>query len=159
MMPIYPTMTGAGTAQILAAIVKDNNVISKISSLTKMNELNPLGLKDILLKFKIVDGKLAVEPFDVNAGKLKMNIGGTNSADGTMDYILKMDVPAGAVGAGVNNALSGLMGKSASGAQNLKLDFKIGGTYDNPSVSLAGGSVKEQATEMVKDKVKDEIKK
>ena len=162
MMPKMNSVSGDGIAKIISAKVMDNKVLAGISNLTKISDLNPLALKDLLMKFKINQGKLFVEPFDVNVKGMKMNIGGTNAVDGAVDYAVKMDVPAGAIGASVNNALSKLTEKTSENPENIKLDLKVGGTYDNPSISLLGSNVKDQAkdavTNAVKDKVKDELK-
>jgi hypothetical protein len=162
MMPLYNTMTGSGALKIAEAALTGNKALSGISSLTKINDLDPLALKNIGVNFHIADGKLAVDPFDIKAGQTKMNISGNQSIDGALDYIVKMDVPAGAVGSSVNGAIEKLTGGSPSGSENIKLDLKVGGTATNPKVGLLGSSVKEQAKEAVKtaveNKVKDEIK-
>jgi hypothetical protein len=158
MMPVYSTLTGSGLAQILAATVSGNKMLQGIGKLTNLNSFDPMNLKNIIMKFKIQDGKLLVEPFDLNAGGVKMNIGGANSLDGGIDYGVKLDVPAGALGASVNGAMSKLTGKTAANAENIKLDLKVGGTYDSPKVSLLSSSVKEQAQEQVKEAVKEKVK-
>ncbi|HEY8399898.1 MAG TPA: AsmA-like C-terminal region-containing protein [Cytophagaceae bacterium] len=156
MMPDYATLSGAGMAEVLSAKMEGSKVMGGISKLTKVNELDPMQLKDIKIQYEIKDGKLFVKPFDVKAGNVKMNIEGSNGLDGAIDYFVKMDLPAGAIGSTVNNALSGGNSKN----QNIKMDIKILGTYDDPKLTLAN-STKEQATEaakeMVKDKVKEEI--
>jgi hypothetical protein len=162
MNPLYPTMSGAGTLAIPNATIKDNPVLATMSKLTMVKELNPLGVKNVIANFKIEGGKLKVEPFDVNAGNFKMNIGGASGFDGGLDYIVKMDVPAGALGSAVNSALGKITGQPASGSENIKLDLKIGGTNSDPKVGIAGSSVqeqgKEQAKTAVENKVKEEIK-
>jgi hypothetical protein len=152
MMPLYNTLTGGGSANIIDAQYKSSKVFSTISSMTKLKDLDPMAMKDVLIKFKIADGKISVEPFDLKAGGTKMNISGNQSIDGALDYVIKMDVPAGAMGAN----LSQLTGKPA-GNENVKLDFKVGGTYNDPKIGLAGGSMKDQAKDVVKDAVKDKV--
>jgi hypothetical protein len=163
MMPLYNTLTGAGNVNILNAQYKDSKVFSTISSMTNLKDLDPLAMKDVLVKFKIADGKISVEPFDLKAGNTKMNISGNQSIDGALDYLIKMDVPAGAIGANVNGALSKLTGAAPSGNENVKLDFKVGGTYNSPKIGLAGNNMKDQAKDAIKtaveNKVKDEINK
>jgi hypothetical protein len=162
MMPVYPTLSGTGVTLVESAQLTGNKVLAGISQLTKLNSLDPLSLKDISIKFTIENGNLKVQPFDLNAGNLKMNIGGTNSLDGIMDFLVKMDIPAGALGTSVNSAVSKLTGKTSDNPQNIKLDFKVVGSNTDPKITLAGSSAKEQAKEAVKDvlvnKAKDEIK-
>ncbi|MFL5727926.1 MAG: AsmA-like C-terminal region-containing protein [Cytophagaceae bacterium] len=157
MMPLYNTLSGNGNLQLIDAQYKDSKVFSTISSMTKLSDLNPLAMKDVNVKFKIADGKVSVEPFDVKAGNTKMNISGNQSIDGALDYLIKMDIPAGAIGANVNGALSKLTGGTPSGNENVKMDFKVGGTYNDPKIGLAGSNMKDQAKDMVKDAVKDKV--
>jgi hypothetical protein len=162
MNPLYPTMSGAGMIAIANATIKDNPVLATMSKLTMVKELNPLGVNNVIAKFKIEGGKLNVEPFDLNAGNFKMNIGGSSGFDGGLDYLVKMDIPAGAIGAAVNSALGKITGQQAASSDNIKLDLKIGGTNSDPKVSIAGSSVqqgsKEQVKTAVENKVKEEIK-
>lgn len=156
MMPVYKTVNGAGNALVASAKIKDNKVLSGVGSLTKMKNMNPMSIQDLKIKFKIVDGKMVVEPFDVKAGDYKMNVSGQQALEGELDYLLKMDVPAGVVGAAANNAIASLTGSTPSGNQNIKMDFKVTGTHDKPKVALAGSS-KEAAKDAVKDAVTDKV--
>ena len=157
MMPVYSTLNGGGLATINSAELSGNKVMQGLGKLTGKN-LDPLAMRDVAIKFKIVDGKVVTQPFDVNAGDLKMNLGGTNGLDGKIDYDVKMDIPAGAVGAAVNNAVSNLLGKPASGSQNIKLDFKVLGDYNNPRIALTGSNAGQAAKESVKAAVVDKVK-
>jgi hypothetical protein len=158
MMPLYNTLTGAGNVQIIDAQYKDSKVFSTISTMTKLKDLDPLAMKDVNVKFKISDGKIAVDPFDLKAGNTKMNISGNQSIDGALDYLIKMDVPAGAAGANVNDALSKLTGGTPSGNENVKMDFKVGGTYKDPKIGLSGSNMKDQAKDVIKNAVENKIK-
>ncbi|WMJ72446.1 AsmA-like C-terminal region-containing protein [Cytophagaceae bacterium ABcell3] len=155
MSPVMETVNGSGSMKIVDASLKGNKVMGGIAKLTKVEGLDPLVLKDVSLSFKIVDGNLEVNPFDLNAGKIKMNIGGKQSLDGALDYMVKMDIPAGNVGAAVNNAMSKITGKATDGSQDIKLDLGISGDFSDPKVNLLSSSVKEQ----VKDNVKKEAER
>jgi hypothetical protein len=163
MMPLYPTLTGGGIIKIIDAVLKDAPVQNALNGVTKLNGLNPAQLKDIILQAEVKDGRVHFKPFDVKVDKYTMNVVGSNGIDGSLDYKVKMDIPAGQMGATVNNALTSLTGKSAANAETIKLDLNVGGTYDKPKVGLAGSSasgtvkdaVKEKATATV-DKAKEE---
>jgi hypothetical protein len=163
MMPLYNTLTGGGLIKLINAVVKDAPILSNLSSFTKLNDLKTLQLKDVLLQAEVKDGRIHFKPFDVVAGPYKMNIGGSNGVDGSLDYKLKMDIPAGQLGATVNTALASLTGKPVANAETIKLDLNIGGTYNKPAIGLGGssatGTVKEAVTEAVKEKVTAEVDK
>lgn len=162
MMPDYNTLSGNGTMLIASAVVRNNQVLGGLAKLTQNNSFDPLTIKDVKIKYKIEDGSLKVEPFDLNAGSVKMNIGGANKFDGGLDYKIKTEFPAGATGAAVNNALASLTGKAPTGNQNVKVNFKVGGTVDKPKVTPEGGgtgSVVNDAKTAATDKAKAELDK
>ncbi len=155
MSPVYSTLSGGGTLTLASAAIKGNKVLGNIASLTKMN-VDPLTIKDVTIKYTIENGKLIVSPFDLNAGGTKMNIGGSNAFDGGIDYLVKMDMPAGAIGSLANNALASLTGKP-SGGSNIKIDLKVTGTYDKPKVGIVGSSMTDQGNQ-AKDALVDKAK-
>jgi hypothetical protein len=163
MMPLYNTLTGGGIIKLLSAIVKDAPVLSNLSSFTKLKDLEVIQLKDVIMQAEVRDGRILFKPFDVAAGPYKMNIAGSNGIDGSLDYQIKMDIPAGQLGSTVNTALASLTGKPVANAENIKLDLNLGGTYNQPKIGLSGssiaGTLKETVTEAVKDKVNTEVDK
>jgi uncharacterized protein involved in outer membrane biogenesis len=159
MMPVYKTVNGGGKVIISSATIKDNKALAGIAGLTKMDNLNPLAIKDVVAKFRIKDGNLEVEPFDIKAGNMKMNVSGKQSLEGELDYLLKTEVPAGALGTAANNSIAKLTGTApAEGIKTIKLDFKVRGPYNDPKVGLAGSSADEQTKDAAKDAVKDAAK-
>jgi hypothetical protein len=162
MMPDYNSLSGNGILSIASAEVKNNQVLGGLAKLTKNNSFDPLVIKDLKIKYKIEDGGLKVEPFDLNAGSVKMNIGGANKFDGGLDYKIKTDFPAGAAGTAINGALASLTGKPATGNQNIKVNFKVGGTVDKPKITPEGGGTSDVVTDAktaVTDKAKAELDK
>ncbi|MCU0429169.1 MAG: outer membrane integrity protein [Cytophagaceae bacterium] len=155
MMPLYATMNGAGNANIASAAIKDNKLLAGLATYTKANT-NPLNIKDTKIKFKIEDGNIVVEPFDLNAGSTKMNIGGKNKLDGTIDYIVKLDVPAGSIGSAANSAISSLTGSAPSGDQNIKINLGVTGTNADPKFKVLGGGSGTSIKDAAKDKAKEE---
>lgn len=164
MMPLLNTLTGGGLIKLNDAIVQDAPILSSLSSFTKLNDLKTIKLKDVVLQAKVEDGRISYQPFDVViADKYKMNIGGNSGIDGSLDYKVKMDVPARQLGATVNNALASLTGKPVANAETIKLDLGVGGTFKSPKIGLAGsstsGTVKETVTAAVKEKVNAQVDK
>ncbi|MCB9230798.1 MAG: hypothetical protein H6581_04010 [Bacteroidia bacterium] len=157
MMPDMATITGDGNAMMLNSKVSNLKILDEIASKTKLNNFKEMDISDTKFWFKIENGKLKVEPFDVKAGSTKMNIGGSNALDGAIDYLVKLDVPAGAAGAQAIGALSSLTGKSLGGGENVKIDLGLGGTFDKPKITSVGGELTDGVKGAVEDKV-DEVK-
>ncbi len=166
MSPVLNTLTGNGILEIADAALTESKLIAGITSVTKLSDTDQMTLKDTEVQFEIEDGRVFVEPFDVNFGNIKTVIAGSNGIDGSLDYLLKMNVPAGAVGSAVNQAIAKLTGANGNVSSNLLINLKVGGNYDDPKVTLAGAEAGESTTGQAKQAVaakieaeKEELKK
>lgn len=170
MTPNLSTINGNGLINILDAVLKGNTMLNKLADVTKNEALKNPTLKNALIQAEIKNGRVNVKPFDLKAGNLVANIGGSQGMDGTLDYVMKMDVPAGQLANAASSLLGNLAGNALSGTQTVTLNFKIGGTSKDPKIvptgaSLNGGGksspatqVKEAVKQQVEQKV-DEVKK
>lgn len=168
MSPDMATLAGSGLIKITDAAVKDSKVISAVSALSKLDNTDEVRIKDVMVQAEIKDGRLSVEPFDVNMGKYKATVDGSTGLDGDIAYNLKMNVPTGSIGKAANSAISDLLGQKVNAVgSSVNLNFNITGTYDDPKVRLGktsteGGeseSVVSSVKAQVGDKIKDEKEK
>jgi hypothetical protein len=161
MQPVFSTINGGGLVKVLNGSVQSLGLVSGINTLTKMNVPSSVSLKDLLLQASIENGKVNFKPFDIALGGQKLNIGGSQSFDGAIDYNIKMAVPAGAIGTAANTAIAGLLGKPANAVgQNINLNINVGGTMDKPQyklLSAGSGSVKQEAKAAIKTEVTNQI--
>lgn len=154
MMPNMATVDGAGLVKIAQASLKDSKLLSGITSLTKLEDTDDVTLKDVLMSATIDDGKLSVKPFDVNLGNYKTTVAGSTQLDGTIDYNLKMDVPAGKLGTQFNALVSKYSGQKTDPNSTIPVTIALGGKYNDPKPTL----VMDEQTEQVKDAVKEAAK-
>lgn len=164
MMPLYDQLYGNGLVKIAEAALSGGKLTSAVSSVTKLGGASDkVSLKDVIMETEIKDGRLHVKPFDINFGGKKTTISGSNGADGSIDYIMKMNVPAGAIGDAANNALASLTGIKSAVGKNIKLNLKVTGSYDSPKVGLAGTEAGESnsgnnnVTAAAKDQAKQKL--
>lgn len=156
MMPDLKTVSGDGLVKIAQAALKDSKLVSGITSLTKLDNTSDVTMKDVLMSATIKDGRLSVKPFDVKFGSYKTTVSGSSGIDGSLDYKLKMDVPAGKLGTQFNSFISG--GKSDPNA-TVPVTIGLGGTFLSPSPQLAMDEQKQQVKDAATAAVKDEAKK
>lgn len=149
MMPNLRTVNGAGIINIAQAALTDSKIVSSITSLTRLDDTNDVKLKDVLMSATIQDGRLSVKPFDVNIGNYKTTVAGATLLDGTIDYNLKMDVPAGKLGSQFNSLVARYSGQKADPSGTIPLTIALGGTFTNPKPTL----VMDEQAEQVKDAV------
>ena len=104
----------------------------------------------------IDNGRLSVKPFDAKVGDYKATIAGSTGIDGSIDYTLKMDVPAGKLGTQFNSLVSQYTGGKTDPNSNIPLTIGIGRTYNDPSFNLVTAEQKEQVKDAVKSAAKEE---
>lgn len=179
MEPLYESMNGGGNFVTDKVVIEGSATINKLADQLKNDKYKKLTITDMNVAYEFRDGRLWVEPFDINIGKSKATIHGSNGFDETLDYTMDMILPTSEFGGGaaVLGELTGML-NSATGANTtigdeIKVQILITGTSSDPIVKLGsinplGGdktvkeAVKEQITEKieeVKEEVKEEIKK
>ena len=139
MMPNLATVNGGGLVKIAEAALKNSKLISGITSLTNLDDANEVTLKDVLMSAAIKDGRLGVKPFDVKFGSYKTSVAGSTGLDGSLDYTLKMDVPAGKLGTQYNAFISKYTGGKNDPNANIPVTIGLGGNYNSPSAEIIDG--------------------
>jgi hypothetical protein len=161
MMPVMESILGQGVVKVAEGKVNDLKVLTALSSVSKLgDDSGTLSLKDVIMQAEIRDGRVWLKPFDVNVGKYKTTIAGSNGIDGTMDYVMAMNVPAGAASAAANQAIASVTGVSSAISSNIVMNFGVGGTYDDPKVTLKSvdaGEGGKSATDAAKAKIASEM--
>lgn len=159
MMPNMATVSGAGLVKIAQASLKDSKLISGITSLTSLKDADQVTMKDVLMSTSIDNGRLSVKPFDVNFGDYKTTVSGSTGLDLSLDYNLKMDVPAGKLGTQYNSLIAKYTGGKTDPNNKIPLTITVGGKYDAPKVSINSAEQKEQVKEAVTNAAKEEGQK
>ncbi|MDN3668973.1 AsmA-like C-terminal region-containing protein [Echinicola jeungdonensis] len=160
MMPILSSLDGRGLIKVAEAALKGSKIVEGITSLTKLKEGNTLQFKNLNLTAEIKEGMLNVKPFDVKLWDYKAQVQGSTGFDGSINYLVHMEVPAKKFGSTANNILSNLEGTSADEETMIPVAFNLGGTYQKPKISLAGESSMESLlTNTLKAKAGDEKEK
>lgn len=164
MMPLMDQINLQGLVNIAQATLNSGKFVSQLSQLTALkagaksaDEEKAISVQDVLIKTEIKDGRLFVEPFDLNVKGQKATVGGSNTLDGILDYsMLLRDVPTGAIGSALNSAISSVTGGQNIISDKINLNIGITGTYDDPKVKLLGTS-EGSATGSAKDAFKQQI--
>ncbi|MBC8147253.1 MAG: hypothetical protein H8E98_04645, partial [Bacteroidetes bacterium] len=164
MMPVYETMNGGGMLSTSAIKVKGTKMLNKLSDELKMDKFRELNIDKAMFDFTFVDGRVNVEPFDVNLGNVKTNISGSNGFDQTIDYTMKFQIPRSDFGGAANTTLNNLVSQAnAQGAsftlgETVNVDALIGGTTTDPTVKIGmEGTTMKSAVEDIKEKVKEKV--
>ncbi len=140
MAPIYSTLNGSGALSTKNLSLSGVETIDKIADAIQKPELKNITAKDLNLSFKIDEGRIQTQPFDIKLGDTNLNLSGSTGIDQTIDYTGKITLPPS------TGALSKLT----------TLDLTIGGTFSSPQVSVDMKGMAEQALKQVTTEAKEQ---
>lgn len=153
MLPILSSLDGRGLVKVAQAALKDSKIIEGITSLTKLKDGNTLTFKNLDFKAEIVHGMLQLQPFDVSLWGYQANIQGSTGFDGSINYLINMQVPVNKFGSQVGGFISNLTQSDVSNS-TIPLNFNLQGNYNNPKISLAGGdNIESYVTNALKSQI------
>ncbi len=160
MTPVLASITGGGILKIVEAALTDSKLIAGINNVTNLGgNNNSASLQDVILSAEIRDGRVFVEPFELNIGNVKTVVAGSNGIDGSLDYSMKLNIPAGEIGSAVNQAIGTLTGNRISGnASTVVLNLGVNGTYNDPKVKLLGAETEGGSTGQAKAAIESRLK-
>ena len=157
MMPKLNTVNGSGLIKIAEAAVKQSKVVAGITSLTRLSDTDEVTLKNVIMSAAIADGKLTVQPFNVKFGNYVTSVSGSTALDGAINYALKMNVPAGKLGAQFQGLMNQYAGTKNSTSE-IPLNIGLGGTFANPKATLLSAEQKQQVQQAVTEAAKQKGK-
>lgn len=158
MTPNLASLNGGGLVKIAQAALTRSSFVSGLTSLTKLDNSSQVNMKDVLMSASIQNGRFSVKPFDVTIGGYSTTISGSTGLDMSLDYSLKMMVPAGALGSQAQSLLNQYTG-SAQPTDKIPVTIGVGGTVKNPSTKLIATEQKKQVEDAAKAAVTKEARK
>ncbi|RXR20679.1 AsmA family protein [Flavobacterium amnicola] len=137
MTPDLKTITGDLLGQLLSSTVnaKNSQMLTALGSQVKFLDVSKINLNDIKAAVSFKDGKVVVKPFKVKYQDINAEIGGAHGFDQSMNYNIKMDVPAKYLGAEANKLLAKLTPAEASKIESVPITALMTGNFKNPKVS------------------------
>lgn len=157
MAPILSSINVDGLLKVAETALKDSKILAGVTSLTGLKDGNTLQLRNLAIPIHIQNGRLEVKPFDLKLWDYEANIQGSGGFDGSMNYLLQMQVPAGKFGAKANSILATISETEANQSTQIPIALKIGGSYNQPKISLAGeNSIETLLTNALKSRLDSE---
>lgn len=159
MMPLLSSLDGQGLLKVAETALKDSKILEGITRLTKLKDVNTLQLKNISIPITIENGVMDVKPFDVKLWDYQANVQGTAGFDGSINYLINLQVPAGKFGSQANSILASITGTGTDESTTIPLALNLSGTYNSPKISFAGGnSIESLLANALKARVSGEAK-
>jgi len=164
MMPAISTINGYGKLKSEQVQVIELAAFDKMKEILKLGDKYTNTFKDINVSFKIKDGRVYVDPFDVKMGNIKMNISGDQGLDQTLNYLVKTEIPRASLGSSVNALIDNLSAQAAAlgvaykPADIIRVNVKVKGVVGKPVLTPDFGSGGGESSGTLKETVKETVK-
>ncbi len=141
MMPVVATITGGGKVTSDEVTLLESSAYNALKKVLKLNEKFTNKFRDLNISFKVNEGRLYISPFNVKVGNIKMNVGGDQGLDKTLNYVVKTEIPRSELGSSANSLIESLASQASSlglafkPSETISVKLKIAGTFEQPSVS------------------------
>lgn len=157
MMPDLESVYSKGRLKS-KGLSSEPDVMKKVADLLKDPKLAKLDVGSVDIEFEVKDGRMSVEPFDIQTAGVKAQVSGSTGLDQSIDYTMDMNVPTDRISS------SGLLNSTGITLPK-KVDVKvlIGGKTTDPTVKTSLGDlstsivndVKEQVNQIVEEKIEE----
>ncbi len=157
--PDLKSISGDLLGQLLSTTInsKNSTLLSSLGSNIKFIDMNKVNLNDIKAALTFDNGKVNVKPFDIKYQDIKITVGGTHGFDQTMNYNLKLDVPAKYLGSEANAFLAKMSPADQAKLQNIPINALITGNFSNPKVSTDMKSAVSSLASQVANQQKEKL--
>ena len=157
--PDLKSISGDLLGQLLSTTInsKNSTLLNTLGSNIKFIDMNKVNLNDIKAALTFENGKVNVKPFDIKYQDIKITVGGTHGFDQTMNYNLKLDVPAKYLGSEANAFLAKMSPADQAKLQNIPINAMITGNFSNPKVSTDMKSAVSSLASQVANQQKEKL--
>lgn len=157
--PDLNSISGDLLGQLLSTTInsKNSTLLNALGSNIKFIDMNKVNLNDIKAAVTFENGKVNVKPFDIKYQDIKITVGGTHGFDQTMNYNLKLDVPAKYLGNEANAFLAKMSPADAAKLQNIPINAMITGNFSNPKISTDMKSAVSSLASQVANQQKEKL--
>lgn len=165
MSPVMNSLTGSGKLTTSKVVVDNFPAFVKIADALKMNNWKKFELPPVSPSFKFANGRVYVDPFEMNVNGIKSTVAGSNGFDQTIDYTMASQVPRSVLGGNANSFVDGLLATANSKGAKLSVgdvipvNIHITGTATSPKIGTDLNKAGAKAMDDLKAKAAEEFNK
>lgn len=137
MTPQLQSISGDLIGQLLSSTLDPNssNLLKALASNLKFIDLSKINLNDIKAALTFENGKVNVKPFNLKYQDIEAVVGGSHGFDQSINYQIKLNVPAKYLGKEANAYISKMSAADAAKFDNIPVTAMLTGSFANPKVS------------------------
>jgi hypothetical protein len=159
--PIWQTLTTQGAFQIPEARVLGFEPLVKVGEAIKYERLKHPGFSNFAPSFDIEKGVFSLKPTSTKIEGFEAVLSGSNALDGSMNYLMKLQLPASAVKENASAAISSLIKRDVNSLtdETVVIDIGLTGTFKNPTVQTSLAQIAKGAGDQLKREAEAEAER
>jgi vacuolar-type H+-ATPase subunit H len=163
MDPDLNSLSGYGKLSTYGVTIDNFKPLVKAAEVLKMDQLKKAKVSDVNLSFNFENGRVTLNPFDVEVEGIKSTIAGNHGFDQTIDYTMQMKIPTKMLGGDANALMNDLIANANKSGANLNtvdeipVTLKITGTVDDPKIKTDLKKSASSVMDDLKDQAKEEF--
>lgn len=174
--PVFNSLNSRGSVKLQNASIANFKPLDMAADILKIEKLRKLTLDNVDLSYKVQDGRFNLSPVNFRVENMEFMVMGSNGIDMSMDYTMKVKVPAQELTRETNARVNTIFNRKVDLLQDDQVVFDIffRGQVDKPDVRVSGSDIVrgtatrltdiakkeiEQKKEILADTVKSEIDK
>lgn len=168
LMPVWDKMFSQGALDIPKVNVQNFPPLNKTADILKLSPLHNPALNNLNPNYQIKDGRFYLKPMTFKVDQYQILASGSNGLDKSLDYLLKIQIPAAEVKKEANAYLAGLIKQDVNLLTNetVVVDVNILGSIKDPKIQTSVSDIVKGTTDQLKqaalkeaDKQKSEAEK
>lgn len=163
--PDLSTVLSQGRIKAEDIFIEGFEPLNELAKRLQISRLAKQNIEDLLLRFKIEDGRMNVEPFDVAMGDINAKITGYTSLNKDIYYLVDLEIPHSEFGSTVNNAIDRLIAEAKNKGididpqRSIMAAVRIEGTFLKPKISIELSDQNKDAVKDLRKQIEDEARK
>jgi hypothetical protein len=153
--PVLNSVSSKGILQTQNMEIRNSKLFGTIADLLKNEKWRTPAPGNLNIKYEIKDGRLMIEPIQMDISQAKLELTGDQGLDMTLNYKVNVAVPTSSVGSAATDLLAKIPGGSS--IKEFKVTGLVGGTAAKPDVKLSIADMAGSITEAVKAQVTEAI--
>ncbi len=168
LMPVWDKMFSQGALDIPKVNVQNFPPLNKTADILQLSPLHNPALNNLNPSYQIKDGRFYLKPMTFKVDQYQILASGSNGLDKSLDYQLKIQIPAAELKKEANTYIAGLIKQDVNllTDETVVVDVNILGTIKDPKIQTSASDIVKGTTDQLKqaalkeaDKQKSEAEK
>ncbi len=162
--PVLTSLAGGGTFSSSAITIENSPALVGLADQLRMDVFREVNVRDVNVNFAFADGRVEVQPFELNLGRSSATLSGNHGFDQSINYLMGIAIPREEFGGAANQVLDNLAGRAADRGLNITPSETVNvavaftGTVSDPQISLSLAESAEDTRQQVMDAIEDAVR-